>query len=815
MMLVLVAACGLSFASVKTLNKFQRLLKPSIPLSAITSMGRVAQLGNIINSDKSTLGGDSRVTHVKPVSVKYTCGVNWYLAGVNYENFEVAENELLRTHTYLRARFKDLYAGREPLLLEAPSLMAVEVKAKKKHVNVSAVMKPKRSSVNTQLSIQRSSQSSVEERKKVPRTALQQSKSDDIDSIDKKIHNNNTLSSNASKNKHKNVELLVAAAEQLTSRSLYEYAGIHKREIPKLDQLINREAKKEESAANAVLNKEVITAPEQQLLSARALQNRNEPARAGESAAVSTHMDTHGDYQNNNEYSALTTVSEVGSVMTYTPPSNSGGLGSGGDLVANNSVVSDASPLVRVIQSGTTQIRVSKVVETQKAVEYSTASSETSNEVHVPQQTQNSGVNAVEEGTERGPEAASLASASKSIEDSGVTRTAVQKYSGHVLEAFSAGNQGVPGASIQILGSDQIIYSDQDGRFEFENVRTQGVLPVRISKEGYRWRSAELRRGNELRVELLNENAARVLEVATNTSYASGGIVFAELIDPERGPLDSYRMSLVSTNEVGHRIVARYLDANGTPNSQWQQTSSRGQAIFVGVPEGTYIMSVVNERGEEMAPHILHVSVGEAVISKYSLGQNVNVSLMLMNGQTQNAGQSGLRAQVFGHSTTAISDRNGRVNLGRLRIDCNALNYVQIEGTNLYRNRAEYRCQSEQNIYVIAAEQVESAATESGAQLSPLMGLLIGHVSSRSPLRAQLLGPDEVTPSEVPRGLDFYYDDTGSISASQDKTTNSGNYAIFNAPTGLSYIQFFSEDGLTKYMTPVLLSPSTVNTSIR
>lgn len=75
----------------------------------------------------------------------------------------------------------------------------------------------------------------------------------------------------------------------------------------------------------------------------------------------------------------------------------------------------------------------------------------------------------------------------------------------------------------------------------------------------------------------------------------------------------------------------------------------------------------------------------------------------------------------------------------------------------------------------------------------------------------QLWGPDETTPGNSGRGMDFYLEEDGVLNAGRNRTTKTGNFVILDAPEGLSYVQAFNKDGWTLSYWPIYTSASTVN----
>ena len=394
---------------------------------------------------------------------------------------------------------------------------------------------------------------------------------------------------------------------------------------------------------------------------------------------------------------------------------------------------------------------------------------------------------------------------------------APQGFRGRVLEAFSEGGQPVLHARIQIVGSAETTRSNERGEFSFESVNVDGVLPVIISKDGYRWRRVDLLAGRDYNVELVADNAVRIANLASGeSSNPREGFLFGQIVDPAGAPLAGYRVELQGAND-GVRLGAgpNYMDKNGAPSRQTSVSSERGQFLFSSVPEGTYLLVMNDAYGRERAPHIVHVGSGEGIVRKYSAGTQRHVSGRLINGQTTGSPVSGAQVQFLGNGHKVLTDRDGRFNFGDLFVDCDELNYLQMEHGSFFRNRFEYSCaEAGTSYYPMPMSRIEGLASEASVQLASKSSFIVGHVGYNFSTKAQLIGPEEMEPTEAPRGYDFYFGTDGVIAPSRSGTSRGGNFIITGAPAEFSYLQVFDGKNRTRMIRPILGAPDTVNVTI-
>ncbi|MBI3556384.1 MAG: hypothetical protein HY074_08995 [Deltaproteobacteria bacterium] len=174
--------------------------------------------------------------------------------------------------------------------------------------------------------------------------------------------------------------------------------------------------------------------------------------------------------------------------------------------------------------------------------------------------------------------------------------------------------------------------------------------------------------------------------------------------------------------------------------------------------------------------------------------------------------------QLLGSQKTATTNARGQFVLGPLFVDCATLNYLQVDKSGFYRNRVDYACarqEASSDYYGFSAASVDSTATEAAVQLTGTAGIVIGHVGYRDSVKMQLWGPEEMNPDSAGRGKDFYFDLDGVLNPSRNRTAKSGNFAILDAPEGISYMQAFSADNRTLSFWPVYISASTVNVYVQ
>jgi hypothetical protein len=174
----------------------------------------------------------------------------------------------------------------------------------------------------------------------------------------------------------------------------------------------------------------------------------------------------------------------------------------------------------------------------------------------------------------------------------------------------------------------------------------------------------------------------------------------------------------------------------------------------------------------------------------------------------------GAAVQFRGNVKTATTAKNGSFVLGPVYVDCSELNYLQVEKPGFYRNRVDFACDSQErarSYYIFNASHVDGLAIDARTEMHPDLGIILGHTNFGHAVKMQLWGPDEINPNGAARGVETYFDNDGVLNGDLDRSTKSGNFAIFEAPDGLSYIQAFDPSGRTLSFWPILTSASTVN----
>jgi hypothetical protein len=320
-------------------------------------------------------------------------------------------------------------------------------------------------------------------------------------------------------------------------------------------------------------------------------------------------------------------------------------------------------------------------------------------------------------------------------------------------------------------------------------------------------------------VELVSENAVRMAAIASGDSVrADSAFMFIQLVDPQNGALSGYSARLISAVTRDGGITPRYVDENGAPSKEYRVTGARGQFIFPAVPQGDYILVIADALGRERAPHIMHVGAGEGIVRKVSLGRATGIQGRILNGQLVSAPLAGASVHLMGSNAetmTVTADANGRFQLQGVYVDCDDLNYIHVEREGLYRNRMEYTCNNA-DYYAMPKTRVHSLAEEAGMALDPSAGFVVGHVSMPYSTKTQLLGAQELSPSEKTRGYDFYVERDGMINPERDHTSRGGNFIIMGVPGEMSYMQVFDrKTGTTRHISPFFAAPSTISVIVR
>lgn len=399
-----------------------------------------------------------------------------------------------------------------------------------------------------------------------------------------------------------------------------------------------------------------------------------------------------------------------------------------------------------------------------------------------------------------------------------IPRSTVQtitSFGGQLFEAFSPTHSTIVGATVQILGTDWIEHTDQSGRFSFSKINVNGVLPVVIYKDGYLKRRVDLQPQQSMNIELVSQNSAMLTaSVADEKVDPANGFVFGQLVDPLGGTVETLKVE-VTGPAPAHPI---YLDDKGIPNKQQQFASTRGQFVLLNVVPGTYVLTITDPFGVERSPHVIHIGSREGLVRRFSIGTSTFIRGNVMNATANSAPVGDATVQLLGSAKTAKTDSNGTFTLGPIYVDCDDLNFVQVDKSGYYRNRIAYECNSTNqvnSIFIFAAGYIDSLGVEAQTPLNPLNGIIVGHVKFRQSVKMQLWGPDEVSPTSTVRGKDYYFDTDGVLNSALNRTTKSGNFAVLDAPEGLSYLQAFGKSNNTLSFRPLFISPSTVNVYIQ
>lgn len=385
------------------------------------------------------------------------------------------------------------------------------------------------------------------------------------------------------------------------------------------------------------------------------------------------------------------------------------------------------------------------------------------------------------------------------------------RFGGHVTEAFSGGEKIVENALVQILGTPWSTKTDSSGSFVFDKIKVAGVLPVIITKDGYLKRRVDLKENALVDIELVTENVEIGSAVAAGVSKGNdGAFLFGQLTSSRDEVIEAMKVEI----EGPGKAAPVYLDVNGAPNSKLTSTTSRGQFMFLNLQPGTYLVTIIDALGLERAPHVVHVSAREGLVRKFSLGEQRIIQGRILNAAANDAPVGSAGVQLVGNRKQVVTDASGRFTLGPLYVDCSAANYLQVEKSGYYRNRIDYGCNdtsTNQGYYVFPASHVDGLANEAQADLKSVSAAIIGHVGFNQSVKMQLWGPEEMNLESNARGKDFYFDTDGVLNISRNRTSSNGNFAILDAPEGISYIQAFSKDNRTLSFWPVFLSPSTLN----
>jgi hypothetical protein len=394
-----------------------------------------------------------------------------------------------------------------------------------------------------------------------------------------------------------------------------------------------------------------------------------------------------------------------------------------------------------------------------------------------------------------------------------VQSVAVRKsFQGQVFEAFSNGSRPLVGALVQILGTEWHATTDDRGWFQFAEISVEGILPVLVQKSGYMNRRVELRQTQVTTVELISDRTLQKTADTTKEGVSPGtAYLFGQLASPRNESVDGLRVELIGAEQP--KII--YLDDQGNPEKLLTHTSSRGQFVVLNLRPGSYYLATTDVLGKERATHLIHVSANEGVVRRFSTGERRYIHGKIANAAANGSpAVSGANVQLLGSEKIATTDAKGRFTIGPVYIDCSDINYLQVEKSGFYRNRIDYQCDNSnthQPIYTFSAAYLYGVSVDAQMQLSPYHGAVIGHASFGEPVRMQLWGPEELNPTANARGKDFYFDQDGVLNPERERSSKNGNFVIFEAPDGMSYIQAFSADNKTLSFWPIFTAPGTVN----
>jgi hypothetical protein len=395
-----------------------------------------------------------------------------------------------------------------------------------------------------------------------------------------------------------------------------------------------------------------------------------------------------------------------------------------------------------------------------------------------------------------------------------VSSESIHGFAIAVKEAFQNGGVSIEGVHVKYQGAEGTLYTNSHGELTFDLPSTLKSVMVTLKKEGYLSRRILLKRGRKIEVELVSNNALSMASRATQTNNDHNNIIFIELMDPYQQARQGYYAALVPVNTNESHVRGFMIDEQGLPSADLKRTSTRGQVMFLNVLPGTYILHVVGSSGEIMAPHIIDTAKNEGTVAKLSLGTYEDIQGSIIDGSRANPkGMNGVQVQVLGNPRRAGTNQKGDFNLGRVRIACDAQNYLQIEGQNVYRNRLDYKCGSTASSKYFALPQsyVDRVIEDSGARVSEMTGILFGQTRQaglKVSLHSYSTGESQ---ADEPRGLDFYFDEKRRVSPSLEKTTESKTYSIFNAESGLKMLSVYNDKHEVIDERVVLVSPSTVN----
>ncbi len=391
-------------------------------------------------------------------------------------------------------------------------------------------------------------------------------------------------------------------------------------------------------------------------------------------------------------------------------------------------------------------------------------------------------------------------------------RTSKSSFQGQIFTAFA--NTPIVDATVQVVGTRISTKTNEQGLFSFDGFITEGILPVVVTRDGYLLKRLDLRSGEVQKYELITENDAVQLALASqDRKLDNTSLIFGELVSGQESK-EALKVSLITPSFQSQKTDPIYINEKGIPEPKLQMTSKRGQFLFFNLRPGTYILTIQDVFGQERAPHLVHVSENEGLIRKFSLGEKQMITGRVFNA-IGNVPVAQAKIELLGSEKKTTADHQGQFTLGPLYIDCfHPLNYLHVEKEGFYRNRIDHQCggPKDKNLYIFPSSHIDGISVDAGIQLKQTSTVIMGHVSLSKIVRIQLWGPEEIEPTQNIRGKDFYFSADGILRPHLQHTNpKNSNFVIFDAPEGLSYLQTFNKAGQTLTSWPVLTSASTVN----
>lgn len=390
-------------------------------------------------------------------------------------------------------------------------------------------------------------------------------------------------------------------------------------------------------------------------------------------------------------------------------------------------------------------------------------------------------------------------------------------YSGHITKAFTGGEYPLDGVSIQIMGTPWIIKTDANGYFHFDGLTVEGVLPVWISKEGYFSRRVDLLKNKPANVELLlNASIDKIVQNQKLNIEPSSGAVFGQLINPQHPnqSMEGFQVELIGHED---QIKPIYFDQSGSPTFKTQSTAQRGDFLWLGLSPGSYTMRISDRAGNIFAHQDFYLNENEGIVKKWSIGELRKVNGYIQNALTQQPVANAL-VKIDEKGFTTKTDERGYFEFPEQYWDCGHNTFLAVEKNGYYAHQIEYSCndQSRKNhYYLFSAANIDAMAKEAQLELDPHEGILIGNYKYKKSLRFQLWGPNEIQDQNGLRGRDYYFEKDGILNPERGSTSKNGNYVIFNAPEGPSYLQAFDKKQNVLLFWPIQIKPSHVTVHAR